>query len=230
MSSSDEKNDSPANEGRDEFDSRLLSAAVLGAGAGASRGSRSRGKNRNKSGGKGDGGSSSGSGSNNGGDNSEEGALDAGDSNNEDESLSARRLRRTLRGLHGDAAGATGGRSRKRGASAFHSGGGASSSGSSGQLSDATWRLRDVVTTSYNPSQTDVLSSATAVAATSGGTSSKLPANNNKDQVTFRVVPEEDLYLQGSERTLKRVGAGVNYSCVMSLKQKMSSLFKHYAK
>ena len=59
-----------------------------------------------------------------------------------------------------------------------------------------------------------------------GGTKGK----KDEDNITFRVVPSEDLYLQGTYKNVLRVPEGKEYSCVMTIKQKMSSLFKHYAK
>ena len=41
---------------------------------------------------------------------------------------------------------------------------------------------------------------------------------------------EEDLYLSGSENTIRRVTAETNYSCLMLKTQRFSSLFRHYAK
>lgn len=41
---------------------------------------------------------------------------------------------------------------------------------------------------------------------------------------------EEDLYLAGSENTIRRVTAETNYSCLMLKTQRFSSLFRHYAK
>lgn len=41
---------------------------------------------------------------------------------------------------------------------------------------------------------------------------------------------EEDLYLTGSENTIRRVTAETNYSCLMLKTQRFSSLFRHYAK
>lgn len=41
---------------------------------------------------------------------------------------------------------------------------------------------------------------------------------------------EEDLYLTGSESTIRRVTAETNYSCLMLKTQRFSSLFRHYAK
>ena len=42
--------------------------------------------------------------------------------------------------------------------------------------------------------------------------------------------PEEDLILEGTERTITRVQAGTPYSCLMLKSQRFSSLFRHYAK
>lgn len=41
---------------------------------------------------------------------------------------------------------------------------------------------------------------------------------------------EEDLYLTGTETTIRRVTAETNYSCLMLKTQRFSSLFRHYAK
>ena len=41
---------------------------------------------------------------------------------------------------------------------------------------------------------------------------------------------EEDLYLSGSQNTIRRVTADTNYSCLMLKSQRFSSLFRHYAK
>jgi hypothetical protein len=53
---------------------------------------------------------------------------------------------------------------------------------------------------------------------------------NQNDHVEFSVRAEEDLYLQGSEATIRRVTADTNYSCLMLKTQRFSSLFRHYAK
>jgi speckle-type POZ protein len=45
-----------------------------------------------------------------------------------------------------------------------------------------------------------------------------------------QVKAEEDLYLTGSEKTICRVTAETNYSCLMLKSQRFSSLFRHYAK
>jgi speckle-type POZ protein len=54
--------------------------------------------------------------------------------------------------------------------------------------------------------------------------------NNMNEHVEFTVRAEEDLYLTGSENTLRRVTADTNYSCLMLKTQRFSSLFRHYAK
>lgn len=54
--------------------------------------------------------------------------------------------------------------------------------------------------------------------------------NNSPEHVEFSVKAEEDLFLQGSEKTIKRVTAETNYSCLMLKSQRFSSLFRHYAK
>jgi len=56
--------------------------------------------------------------------------------------------------------------------------------------------------------------------------------NNNQmsEHVEFTVKAEEDLYLTGSENTIRRVTADTNYSCLMLKTQRFSSLFRHYAK
>lgn len=56
--------------------------------------------------------------------------------------------------------------------------------------------------------------------------------NNNQmnEHVEFTVKAEEDLYLIGSESTIRRVTADTNYSCLMLKTQRFSSLFRHYAK
>ena len=50
------------------------------------------------------------------------------------------------------------------------------------------------------------------------------------EHVEFTVKAEEDLYLTGSENTIRRVTADTNYSCLMLKTQRFSSLFRHYAK
>ncbi|KAL3778760.1 hypothetical protein ACHAW5_009186 [Stephanodiscus triporus] len=50
------------------------------------------------------------------------------------------------------------------------------------------------------------------------------------EHVEFTVKAEEDLYLTGSETTIRRVTADTNYSCLMLKTQRFSSLFRHYAK
>ena len=54
--------------------------------------------------------------------------------------------------------------------------------------------------------------------------------NNMNEHVEFTVKAEEDLYLSGSENTIRRVTADTNYSCLMLKTQRFSSLFRHYAK
>lgn len=46
----------------------------------------------------------------------------------------------------------------------------------------------------------------------------------------MQVKAEEDLYLTGTENTIRRVTAETNYSCLMLKTQRFSSLFRHYAK
>jgi len=58
-------------------------------------------------------------------------------------------------------------------------------------------------------------------------------AGGNRPQnehVEFSVKAAEDLYLTGSETTIRRVTAETNYSCLMLKTQRFSSLFRHYAK
>jgi len=55
-------------------------------------------------------------------------------------------------------------------------------------------------------------------------------STSREDQVEFTVKPEEDLILEGTERTIIRVHAGTPYSCLMLKTQRFSSLFRHYAK
>mmetsp|Transcript_29851 Transcript_29851/g.36348 ORF Transcript_29851/g.36348 Transcript_29851/m.36348 type:complete len:391 (-) Transcript_29851:144-1316(-) len=50
------------------------------------------------------------------------------------------------------------------------------------------------------------------------------------EHVEFTVKAEEDLYLEGTENTIRRVTAETNYSCLMLKTQRFSSLFRHYAK
>ena len=50
------------------------------------------------------------------------------------------------------------------------------------------------------------------------------------EHVEFTVRADEDLYLTGSETTIRRVTADTNYSCLMLKTQRFSSLFRHYAK
>lgn len=54
--------------------------------------------------------------------------------------------------------------------------------------------------------------------------------SNMNEHVEFTVKAEEDLYLTGSENTIRRVTAETNYSCLMLKTQRFSSLFRHYAK
>ncbi|KAG7364884.1 BTB/POZ domain containing protein [Nitzschia inconspicua] len=54
--------------------------------------------------------------------------------------------------------------------------------------------------------------------------------NQMNEHVEFTVKAEEDLYLTGSENTIRRVTAETNYSCLMLKTQRFSSLFRHYAK
>jgi len=55
-------------------------------------------------------------------------------------------------------------------------------------------------------------------------------ADRAQEQVEFTVKPEEDLILEGTERTITRVQSGTPYSCLMLKTQRFSSLFRHYAK
>lgn len=57
-------------------------------------------------------------------------------------------------------------------------------------------------------------------------------ANNApmNEHVEFTVKAAEDLYLEGTENTIRRVAAETNYSCLMLKTQRFSSLFRHYAK
>ena len=50
------------------------------------------------------------------------------------------------------------------------------------------------------------------------------------EHVEFSVKAAEDLFLQGTETTIRRVTAETNYSCLMLKTQRFSSLFRHYAK
>lgn len=63
-----------------------------------------------------------------------------------------------------------------------------------------------------------------------GGNNNANNNNNMNEHVEFTVRAEEDLYLTGSENTLRRVTADTNYSCLMLKTQRFSSLFRHYAK
>jgi hypothetical protein len=68
-----------------------------------------------------------------------------------------------------------------------------------------------------------------------GGVGGGGPGNNGAQQmsaehVEFSVKAEEDLYLTGTETTIRRVTAETNYSCLMLKTQRFSSLFRHYAK
>ena len=64
-------------------------------------------------------------------------------------------------------------------------------------------------------------------AAGAGGGGGGAPQN---EYVEFTVKAEEDLYLTGSENTIRRVTADTNYSCLMLKTQRFSDLFRHYAK
>ena len=56
------------------------------------------------------------------------------------------------------------------------------------------------------------------------------PMGANAEHVEFSVKAEEDLFLTGTETTIRRVTAETNYSCLMLKTQRFSSLFRHYAK
>uniref|UniRef100_A0A6U4KVI1 BTB domain-containing protein n=1 Tax=Phaeomonas parva TaxID=124430 RepID=A0A6U4KVI1_9STRA len=58
---------------------------------------------------------------------------------------------------------------------------------------------------------------------------SRGPADQ-EPSVEFIVKADEDLYLEGSQRTIPRVRAGNQYSCLMKVQQTFNSLFRHYAK
>mmetsp|Transcript_11898 Transcript_11898/g.28496 ORF Transcript_11898/g.28496 Transcript_11898/m.28496 type:complete len:367 (+) Transcript_11898:52-1152(+) len=66
--------------------------------------------------------------------------------------------------------------------------------------------------------------------ANNGGRQGGGGGNNQAEHVEFTVRAEEDLYLTGSENTIRRVTAETNYSCLMLKTQRFSSLFRHYAK
>ena len=70
------------------------------------------------------------------------------------------------------------------------------------------------------------------MAANNGGGRAAGANNNqmNNEHVEFSVKAEEDLYLTGSENTIRRVTAETNYSCLMLKTQRFSSLFRQYAK
>jgi len=55
-------------------------------------------------------------------------------------------------------------------------------------------------------------------------------ARQQNEHVEFSVQAAEDLYLEGSCTTIRRVAAETNYSCLMLKTQRFSSLFRHYAK
>jgi len=55
-------------------------------------------------------------------------------------------------------------------------------------------------------------------------------ARQQNEHVEFSVKAAEDLYLEGSCTTIRRVTAETNYSCLMLKTQRFSSLFRHYAK
>lgn len=63
-----------------------------------------------------------------------------------------------------------------------------------------------------------------------GGAGAGGGGNVQNEHVEFTVKAEEDLYLTGSESTIRRVTADTNYSCLMLKTQRFSSLFRHYAK
>lgn len=63
-----------------------------------------------------------------------------------------------------------------------------------------------------------------------GGNGAGGGGNIQNEHVEFTVKAEEDLYLTGSENTIRRVTADTNYSCLMLKTQRFSSLFRHYAK
>jgi hypothetical protein len=67
-------------------------------------------------------------------------------------------------------------------------------------------------------------------AAGGGGAGAGGGGNAQNEHVEFTVKAEEDLYLTGSETTIRRVTADTNYSCLMLKTQRFSSLFRHYAK
>lgn len=55
-------------------------------------------------------------------------------------------------------------------------------------------------------------------------------ATRHPTSIDFIVKPKEDLYLEGSLRTLPRVSKGEPYPCQMQKNQTFSCLFRHYAK
>eukprot|EP00639_Heterosigma_akashiwo_P029124 CAMPEP_0194687990 /NCGR_PEP_ID=MMETSP0295-20121207/16627_1 /TAXON_ID=39354 /ORGANISM="Heterosigma akashiwo, Strain CCMP2393" /LENGTH=316 /DNA_ID=CAMNT_0039576511 /DNA_START=194 /DNA_END=1140 /DNA_ORIENTATION=+ len=56
------------------------------------------------------------------------------------------------------------------------------------------------------------------------------PNRRQDENVEFTVKAQEDLVLEGSERSIIRVRANAPYSCLMLKNQRFSSLFRHYAK
>jgi hypothetical protein len=66
-----------------------------------------------------------------------------------------------------------------------------------------------------------------ANAANAAGAAGGRPTN---EHVEFSVRALEDLYLEGNLKTIRRVTADTNYSCLMLKTQRFSSLFRHYAK
>ena len=71
---------------------------------------------------------------------------------------------------------------------------------------------------------------AGAAAAAAAAAPNNARGGQANEHVEFSVRAAEDLYLEGSMQTLRRVSADTNYSCLMLKTQRFSSLFRHYAK
>lgn len=79
-----------------------------------------------------------------------------------------------------------------------------------------------IIKVHFNMAANPAAAAAANPAAARGG--------QTNEHVEFSVRAAEDLYLEGSLKTIRRVSADTNYSCLMLKTQRFSSLFRHYAK
>lgn len=84
--------------------------------------------------------------------------------------------------------------------------------------------------TTRTPQPEYTMAANPAVAGAAAAAPNNARGGQANEHVEFSVRAAEDLYLEGSMQTLRRVSADTNYSCLMLKTQRFSSLFRHYAK